>query len=82
MISIKLHSNFIEIAHQYGCSPVNLLHVFRTPFSKNTYRGLLLHILEAEKMVLLPLLPFKIMYDIMDQLLYGEAVNKSFGEYS
>ena len=29
--SIKLQSNFIEIALRYGCSPVNLLHVFRTP---------------------------------------------------
>ena len=27
---------------QYGCSPVNLLHIFRTPFSKNTSGGLLL----------------------------------------
>ena len=27
--------NFIEITLQHGCSPVNLLHIFRTPFSKN-----------------------------------------------
>ena len=33
--------NFIEIALQHGYSPVNLLHVFRTPFLKNTSRGLL-----------------------------------------
>ena len=26
---------FIEIALQHGCSPVNLLHIFRRPFSKN-----------------------------------------------
>ena len=26
----------------FGCSPVNLLHIFRTPFYKNTYGGLLL----------------------------------------
>ena len=31
---------FIEIA--IGCSPINLLHVFRTPFSKNISGGLLL----------------------------------------
>ena len=33
---IKLQSSFIEITLQYGCSPVNLLHIFRTPFPKNT----------------------------------------------
>ena len=36
VISIKLQSHFIEIAPRHGCSPVNLLHVFRTPFPKNT----------------------------------------------
>ena len=35
-ILIKLQSNFVEIALQHGCSPVNLLHIFRTPFPKNT----------------------------------------------
>ena len=34
VISIKLQSNFNEIALRHGCSPVNLLHIFR-PFSKN-----------------------------------------------
>ena len=28
--------NFIEISLRHGCSPVNLLHIFRTPFPKNT----------------------------------------------
>ena len=37
-------SNFIEITHLYGWSLVNLLHVFRTPFYKNTPRRLLLYI--------------------------------------
>ena len=41
-ISIKLLCNFIEIALQHGCSPVNLLHIFRAPFYKNTYGRLLL----------------------------------------
>ena len=41
-ISIKLQSNFIEITLRYGCSPVNLLHIFRTPFYKNTSGWLLL----------------------------------------
>ena len=34
--SIKLLCNFIDIALRYGCSPVNLLHIFRTPFLKST----------------------------------------------
>ena len=32
----------------HGCSPVNLLHIFRTPFSKNTSGWLFLYILIAE----------------------------------
>ena len=40
IILIKLQSNFIiEITLQHGCSPVNLLHIFRTPFPK----GLVTH---------------------------------------
>ena len=35
-------SNFIEITLWHGSSPVNLLHIFRTPFSKNTSGGLFL----------------------------------------
>ena len=35
-ISIKLKSKFIEITLQHGCSHVNLLDIFRTPFLKNT----------------------------------------------
>ena len=38
-------SNFIEIALRHGCSPVNLLHISRTPFTKNTSRWLLLSII-------------------------------------
>ena len=41
--SVLLQSNFIEIALRQGCSPVNLLHIFRTPFPRNTSEGLLLH---------------------------------------
>ena len=41
-VSIKLQSNYIEIALWYGCFPVNLLHIFRIPFPKNTSGGLLL----------------------------------------
>ena len=35
-------ANFIEIALRYGCSPVNLLHIFKTPFPKNSSERLLL----------------------------------------
>ena len=41
-ISIKLLFNFIEIALWHGCSGVNLLHIFRTPFPRNTSGWLLL----------------------------------------
>ena len=41
VISVKLQSNFIEITLRHGCSPVNLLCIFRTPFPKNTSGGLL-----------------------------------------
>ena len=43
-ISIKFQSNFIENRLQYGCSPVNLLHIFRTVFPRNTSGWLLLYI--------------------------------------
>ena len=40
-----LKSNFIEITLQHGCSSVNLLHVFRTAFLKNTSGQLILVLL-------------------------------------
>ena len=42
VFSKKLLCNFIEITLQYGCSSVNLLHIFRKPFYKNNSGGLLL----------------------------------------
>ena len=30
--SINLQNSFIEITVLHGCSPVNLLYIFRTPF--------------------------------------------------
>ena len=42
VISINSETNFIEITLRHGCSPVNLLHIFRTPFPKNTSGWLLL----------------------------------------
>ena len=40
--SKKLQSNLIETTLRPGCSPVNLLHIFRTPFPKKTSGWLLL----------------------------------------
>ena len=48
-ISINLLCNFIEVTLRHGCSPVNLLHIFRTPFLKNTSGWLLLT--EPSKMI-------------------------------
>ena len=42
VISIKLPCNFIEITLRHGSSPVNLLHIFKRPFPKNTSGRLLL----------------------------------------
>ena len=39
---VARQSNFIEITLQHGCSPVNLLHMFRRRFYKNNSTGLLL----------------------------------------
>ena len=38
----KVADNFIEITLWHGCSPVNLLHIFRTTSYKNSSGGLLL----------------------------------------
>ena len=38
----KVALHFIEITLRHGCSPENLLHIFRTPFSRNTSGWLLL----------------------------------------
>ena len=42
LISIKLQSNFIEITLRHGCFPVNLLHIVRTPYPRNTFGWLLI----------------------------------------
>ena len=44
MPKYDLQSNFIEIPLQHGCSPVNLLHIFRILLPKNTSGGLLLKV--------------------------------------
>ena len=35
-LKLKLQRNVIEIALWYRCSPINLLHIIRTPFYRNT----------------------------------------------
>ena len=44
VILIELLCNFIEIGLRHICSPVNLLHIFRTPLPRNTSVWLLLHL--------------------------------------
>ena len=44
-VIVLVRCNFIEITLRYWCSPVNLLHIFRTSFSKNTSEWLLLNII-------------------------------------
>ena len=41
-----MQSNFIEIALWHGCSPVILLHIFRTLFPENTSEWLFLTFIE------------------------------------
>ena len=43
----KVACNFIEITLRHGCSPINLLHIFRTVFPKNTSGGLLVPLIFA-----------------------------------
>ena len=38
----KFDFNKVERTPRYWCSPVNLMHIFRALFSKNTSGGLLL----------------------------------------
>ena len=44
VILIKLLYNFMEIALRHSCSPVNMVHIFRTPVSRNTSGWLFLKI--------------------------------------
>ena len=46
LISIKLFCNFIDITLRQGCSCVNLLYSFKTPFPRNNSGGLLLNSLK------------------------------------
>ena len=67
-------SNFIEIALRHGCSPVNLLHIFRTPFLRNTSELLLL------KQHYLPLYFLKKIVLTHSQRLFGRSNRDVFLE--
>ena len=55
MPKCDLQRNFMEITHQHGCSPVNLLHFFRTSFYKDKSGGLFLAYLGVNKLTVLSL---------------------------
>ena len=55
--------NFIEITLLHGCSPVNLLHIFRTTFPKNTSGGLLLYMNIEKSIFVIFLLPASILFN-------------------
>ena len=70
-ISIKMLCIFIEITLQHVCYPIKLLHIFRTPFLKNTSGRLLLCIVinyfrQKSLWTLLPflLIPPEVFYKI------------------
>ena len=64
-----MQTNFIEISLRHGCSPVNLLHIFRTPFLKNT-SGRLLPFLVKQS----------VNYDELDEANYVELIYYKVGQ--
>ena len=48
VVSIKLLYKFFEITLRHGRSPVNLLHIFKTPFPKKTSGRLLLYSVDGK----------------------------------
>ena len=69
-ISITLQSNFIEIALRHGCSPANLLHIFRTLFPGTPLGGCFWTVLSSflEKPTLVFI--FLLIYFIIKRLEY------------
>ena len=47
----KLLCNFIEVTLRHWCSPVNFLHIFRTPFSKITSGRLLRYLSQWKSLI-------------------------------
>ena len=52
-ISLKLQRKFIAASLPHGCSPVNLLYIFRAPFYINTFDGLFVDKLAINKITFL-----------------------------
>ena len=65
VISIKLQGNFIEMTLRQGCSPINLLHIFRTPLTKNRLFLKRNSILSYEKLFPLRVINSKIFIEIL-----------------
>ena len=68
---LKICSKLIDITLWHGCSPVNLLNIFRTPFSKNTSGWLFLmifHFLGVNKLNMLSI-------TVENMLLFTELSN-------
>ena len=67
---LNMQSNLIEIALRHGCSPINLMHIFRTHFTKNTSGWLLLWILWWEKKAMRTMNEvMKSLLNLIDQLI-------------
>ena len=58
VISKRLLCNFIEITLRHGCSPVNLLHISRTRFTRNTSGRLLVNWVDSKHKAGFPLVDF------------------------
>ena len=72
---------FIEINFtlRHGCSPVNLLHIFRTLFSKNTSGGLHLPLKLTSKNVNFLILAIVDVNSLLPGVHYGHAYLKVIG---
>ena len=81
----KVLCNFFKITLRHGCSPVNLLHIFRTSFSKNTSGRLLLSF-SSQKWIFLAIIMIELIHQrntrAIFEILEGNAQfvqNMTFG---
>ena len=68
---MPLQGNFIEITLRHVCSPVNLLHIFITPFFLRTSRGVLLLDLEPFQTFMMELFT-KIVLTTLSQQIFSQ----------
>ena len=80
VISIKLKSGFIEIVLRHGSSPVHLLHIFRTPFRRNTSRRLLLATWKQRAFESSLILSTKTLHEQWNPTLRGFQIQTSFSK--